>query len=192
MGSNLSSPKSMFLFAAVFEIVSIISKISNLAFLSIENYTLYAMQYSVQVEINYSIAQVAALLERGYDSKEWLPNLKAIHPIEGIPGQVNSTSKLILQAGNREIVMIETIIAKDLPHLITGRYELKGAINQVTNRFIDLGNNKTLMISEQTYTFRGAFRLLAWLRPDLFKKQSMNYLQQFKSYAEETLSTTTD
>ena len=146
------------------------------------------MQYSLQIEINQPFVQVAALFERGFSSKAWLPHLKVIQPIEGVVGEVNSKSKLIFQMGNREVTMIETILAKDLPHLISGRYELNGAINYVTNRLVDLGNERTLLVSEQTYHFKGTFRLLAWLRPDLFKKQSMAYLQQFKQYAEETLS----
>ncbi len=39
-------------------------------------------------------------------------------------------------------------------------------------------------MSEQEFNFTGFMKLVAWLMPGMFKKQSLKYQQDFKRFAE--------
>ncbi|HUM45393.1 MAG TPA: hypothetical protein PLD84_00600, partial [Chitinophagales bacterium] len=84
----------------------------------------------------------------------------------------------------REMEMIETITVRNLPHEFSGTYEVNGVLNIVRNKFLPVGNNKTKHISEQEFQFSGFMKVMGWLMPGVFKKQSMKYQQDFKTFAE--------
>jgi hypothetical protein len=54
------------------------------------------------------------------------------------------------------------------------------------NTFVALESNKTKLISEQEFQLSGFYKLLGWLFPNLFKKQSFKYLEAFKEFAEKS------
>lgn len=150
------------------------------------------MRYTLQIKIDRSIGEIGKLLHGSYKRKTWMPNLKSITAIQGQPGETNSRTKLIFQAGNRELIVIETITVNEFPDKIAGYYEMQGSVNHINNQFVDLNGKHTLLISEQCFELRGAKRLLAWVRPDIFRKQSMQHMEQFKKYIEGEIILTKD
>ncbi|MCY1660223.1 hypothetical protein [Chryseobacterium sp. SL1] len=88
--------------------------------------------------------------------------------------------------GKREIEMIETVTVRNLPDEFSGTYEAKGVFNIVRNKFISLPDNKTKYISEQEFRFNGFMKIIGFLMPSAFKKQSMQYLVDFKNFVEKS------
>jgi len=86
--------------------------------------------------------------------------------------------------GNREIEMIETVTVRNLPDEFSGTYEAKGVFNIVKNKFISLPDNRTKYVSEQEFQFKGFMKIIGFLMPSAFKKQSMQYLIDFKNFVE--------
>ena len=86
--------------------------------------------------------------------------------------------------GNREIEMIETITRRNLPEEFSGTYDAKGVHNIISNKFIELGPNKTKYLTESEFQFKGFMKLMGWLMPGAFKKQSQKFLEDFKAFAE--------
>ena len=86
--------------------------------------------------------------------------------------------------GKREIEMIETITRRNLPAEFHGTYEAKGVYNIQKNFFTALGENRTKWVSESEFKFSGMMKLMGWLMPGAFKKQSQKYLDDFKAFAE--------
>jgi len=84
--------------------------------------------------------------------------------------------------GKREIEMIETITVRNLPEVFSGTYEAKGVFNIVKNRFIPLLDNRTKFISQQEFHFKGFMKIIGFLMPNAFKKQTMKYLIDFKNF----------
>lgn len=142
------------------------------------------MKYSVEIEINKPIAKVIELFDNVDNMKEWMEGLQSYEHISGTAGQVGAKSKLMFKMGSREIEMIETITVRNLPAEFSGTYEAKGVFNIVRNKFQSIGENKTKYISEQEFQFGGFMKLIGFLMPGTFKKQSMKYLQDFKNFAE--------
>ncbi|MCB0465400.1 MAG: SRPBCC family protein [Aequorivita sp.] len=142
------------------------------------------MKYSVSITIDKPVDEVIALFDNVDNMKKWMKGLERFEPISGTPGEVGAKSRLEFKMGKREIEMIETITAKNLPEEFTGTYEAKGVFNIVKNSFEPLPDNKTKYSTEQEFQFKGFMKLFGLLMPGAFKKQSMKYLQDFKAFAE--------
>ena len=86
--------------------------------------------------------------------------------------------------GKREIEMIETVHVRDLPDRFDGTYDAKGVHNIIKNRFEEVDENTTRWLSEQEFHFKGFMKVMAWVMPGAFKKQTMLYLSRFRDWAE--------
>ena len=142
------------------------------------------MKYSVDIEINQPIDKVVELFDNPANMKEWMEGLISFEHISGTPGKVGAKSKLKFKTGKREMEMIETVTVRNLPHEFSGTYEAKGVHNIVTNKFISLSNNKTMLTNEQEFQFKGFMKIVAFLMQGAFKKQSLKYMTAFKTFAE--------
>jgi uncharacterized membrane protein len=143
------------------------------------------MKYTVEIVINKPLDQVIELFDNTDNMYEWMEGLQAFEHISGVPGQVGATSRLFFKIGKREFDMIEKITVRDLPHEFSGTYEVSGVFNLVKNKFEKLSENKTKYITENEFQFNGMFmKILAFLMPGAFKKQSIKYLEAFKKFAE--------
>ena len=142
------------------------------------------MKYSSEIEINLPVSKVVELFDNPENLKYWQPGLKSFEHISGTPGQPGAKSKLVFQMGSREIVMIETITVRNLPQEFSGTYEAPGVFNIVKNYFVSIDDDTTKYISEQEFQFKGMMKIMGWLMPGMFKKQSLDFLQKFKSFAE--------
>lgn len=142
------------------------------------------MKYSVSITIDKPVNEVVALFDNVDNMKKWMNGLESFEPLDGTPGEVGAKSRLRFKMGKREIEMIETITAKNLPEEFTGTYEAKGVFNIVRNSFEPLPGNKTKYTTEQEFQLKGFMKLMGLLMPGAFKKQSMKYLQDFKAFAE--------
>ena len=104
--------------------------------------------------------------------------------ISGTPGQPGAKSRLQYKMGKRDIEMIETVVVRNLPEEFSGTYETKGVYNKVNNKFVALDKTTTHWITDQEFQFTGMMKVMAWIMPGAFKKQSMKYLVYFKEFAE--------
>ena|SRR5688572_9564012 len=142
------------------------------------------MKFNTEIEINRPVEKVIQLFDNPDLMKEWQPGLVSFEHISGVAGQPGTKSKLRYKMGNREIDMVETILVRDLPREFSGTYEAKGVYNIVKNHFIPLGPGKTKYVCENEFRFKGFMKIIAFLMPGAFKKQSYKMQQDFKKFAE--------
>lgn len=142
------------------------------------------MKYTTEIEIDKPIDEVVALFDNADNLGKWMEGLQSFEHLSGEPGQVGAKSKLVFKMGKREIEMIETITVRNLPDEFSGTYEAKGVFNIVKNKFVPLSENRTKYISEQEFQFKGFMKIIGFLMPSAFKKQSVKYLKDFKEFAE--------
>ncbi|WP_394751118.1 SRPBCC family protein [Spongiimicrobium salis] len=144
------------------------------------------MKYSCTVDIDVGIAKVVSLWtdERYFD--QWQDGFQAIENLEGEPGAVGTTSRILFQQGKRKLELLETIVVNALPEQKKAFYEHSHMTNFQTSRFESLSENKTRYVSEVEYTeFRALIpKLMAKLFPGMFRKQSQKWMDQFKAFAE--------
>lgn len=142
------------------------------------------MKYSIETTISLPREKVIELFDNPDNLKHWMEGLISFEPVSGIPGQVGAKSKLTFQLGKRRMELIETITKRNLPDEFSGTYEANGVFNIQKNRFIVVDDKTTRYISETEFQFKGFMKILGFLMPGAFKKQSMKYLLDFKNFAE--------
>lgn len=142
------------------------------------------MKYTTEIEINQPIDKVIALFDNPDNMSKWMQGLQCFEHLSGKQGEVGAKSRLKFKMGKREIEMIETITVRNLPQEFSGTYEAKGVFNIVKNSFIKLSDSKTKYITENEFQFTGFMKVLGFLMPSAFKKQSYKYLLDFKNFAE--------
>lgn len=142
------------------------------------------MRYTHEIVIDLPRARVIELFDNPENMKQWQPGLESFEHLSGTPGQPGAKSRLIYKAGNREMEMIETVTVRNLPDEFSGTYEMKGGLSVVKNRFTALDAHRTKWDVENESQFSGMLKLMTWIMPGVFKKQSRELLEQFKAFAE--------
>lgn len=142
------------------------------------------MKYTVLIEINEQHAKVAELLITHENYPKWQQGFVSMEPIVGNSGEVGSKMKLSYKMGKREIEMVETLTEKDLPNSFATIYEAKNVWNLVRNVFKETNDNKTLIESRVEFQFKGFMKIIAFLMPRAFKKQTEKNFKDFKRFVE--------
>lgn len=145
----------------------------------------YIMKYTCEIKINRPIEKVIALFDNPDNLKKWMEGLEHFEHLSGEAGHPGAKSRLKFKMGKREMEMIETITVRNLPEEFSGTYEMNGVFNIVKNKFITVSENETKYVTEQEFRFQNTMmKLMGFLLPGMFKKQSMKYLESFKKFVE--------
>lgn len=144
------------------------------------------MKFTCAVEINAPITKVVELFDNTDNLKEWQQGFVSHEHVSGTPGAVGAKSKLTYNTGKRIIELTETITAKNLHSEMTALYEHSHMVNTMSNRFSPVSQHKTKMETIIEYTkFYGFMpKLMSILTPGTFKKQTQQWLENFKAFVE--------
>jgi len=143
------------------------------------------MKYTVSIDIDLPRERVVLLFDDRANYKRWMPGLKALERVSGVPGEVGAVTRLTFDHGGRELVMTETVALRQLPDRVDLVYETDGSRNPGAHRFIVLGPERTRY--EQDSGFESdklLFKLMALLMPGWFRKHTLKYMTAFKQFAE--------
>lgn len=142
------------------------------------------MKYTIEIQIDLPRSKVIQLFDSTENLMKWQKGLQSFDLISGEAGQEGAQSRLVYQMGGRRIEMTETITKRELPHEFHGVYETKGVKNVMENYFIDTGEN-TIWKAVSEFQFSAfPMKIMAWLMPSAFKKQTHQTMLDFKNFAE--------
>lgn len=140
----------------------------------------------MDINIDMPVDKVVELLNNPDNLYKWMDGLVSLEHLEGTPGRTGAKSKLKFKIGKREIGMIETIQISNLPEELNVEYHADGTQNRVIVSLEPLPGGKTKYITQQEFKFTGLFmKLMGFLMPGSFKKQSQKNLEAFKKFAEQ-------
>lgn len=144
------------------------------------------MKFTCTVTIDRPINEVVELMDNPDNLAHWQDGFVSYEHLSGTPGKPGAKAKLFYKMGAREMELIETLSEKNWPDIMSATYEHKHMTNTMTNRLTDLGGGKTKWEAELEYIKFNAFlpKMMAWLAPGMFKKQTQKWLDQFKAFAE--------
>ncbi len=143
------------------------------------------MKYTTEIIINLPRETVIAKMDHPENMKHWQRGLQGFEVLEGTPGKEGAKMKLDYLMGKRSMTLIETITKNNFPSEFHANYDTKGVHNIQRNFFHDLDGESTRWVSESEFHFSGILmKLMGFLMPGAFKKQSQKYLEDFKSFAE--------
>ena len=146
------------------------------------------MKYTVSITIDKPIDYVIEKFDDPDNLKHWQKGLQSFELTEGKEGEIGSKYLIKYKMGKREMDMVETIVERNLPENFAASYEAKGMWNLVDNHFSTNEAGGTLLTSHNTFKPKGFMKVMMFLMPGLFKKQSMKFLKAFKAFAEDGTS----
>ena len=142
------------------------------------------MKYTTEIVVDVPRDEFIKKMDDPDNMKHWQRGLIGYEQLSKIPGQEGAQTSLSYEMGKRKMDMVETIIKKNLPEEMHMTYDTKGVHNIQKNYFKDEGD-KTRWVSETEFQFSGfGMKLMGFLMPGAFKKQSLKYMQDFKAFAE--------
>ena len=144
------------------------------------------MKFTCEVLINKPLQEVAALMDNIENLKHWQDGYISHKHISGEPGKVGSITKLVYKQGKREFDLIETILVNNRPHEFTGQYVHTHMENNMENLFTAVDENTTKWVANiDYYKLNGIMiKVMVFIMPGMFKKQTQKWLNQFKTFAE--------
>lgn len=143
------------------------------------------MKYTCEITIDLPRDEMVKLLDNPENMKHWQRGLTGYKHLSGTPGQEGSQTELEYRMGRRHMLMVETIIKRNMPYEMHTTYDVKGVHNIQKNYFREVDPMRSQWVSESEFQFASlGMKLMGWIMPGAFKKQSMKYLQDFKRFAE--------
>ncbi|MFC3193484.1 SRPBCC family protein [Marinicella sediminis] len=144
------------------------------------------MKYQNTITVEVPISRFVELLDNPENMKHWQKGLQSYELLgDHEPGSVGAQMKLHFKMGKRDLTMIETVTISDFPQRFAGTYETKGVWNLVDNHFKENEQGHTVWIADCEFKFSGLMKVMSWFMPkSMFKKQSCQYLEDFKKFAE--------
>nr|WP_064570289.1 SRPBCC family protein [Gordonia sp. LAM0048] len=154
------------------------------------------MKYTNTIEVDLPRDRVARLLADPAHLPKWLRGMVIHEPVNGIHGQLGTTSRVVMQSGKREFECTETITRRDpvdlldIPDNAVVHFDREmlgpGMWSVVRDQLTPAGPEKTLWVSESEYRFDSLMmRMVGFLMPSTFRKQSQQHMQDFKAFAEQ-------
>ena len=143
------------------------------------------MNYTCEVVINLPRERVISLFDDPANLVKWQPGLVSFEPLTGVPGQPGARSRLTYRLGRRTIEMVETVTTRNLPREFSGTYATEGGCSTVRNEFHEETASRTRWLAHSEYRCDGLpMRLMSWLMPSAFRRQTQKFMDQFKAFAE--------
>lgn len=142
------------------------------------------MKYTCELVVNLPRQRMIEIFDNPDNMHKWQPGLVSFEHLSGEPGQPGATSKLRYDMNGRKVEMIETIVSRELPDIFTGTYDADGVHNIVENHFYVDGPASTRWVMDTEFQFSGFMRIASKLMGGVFRKQSMEFMQNFKEFAE--------
>lgn len=142
------------------------------------------MKYQLTLEIAVPREELARLYVDPKNWPSWQKNLVSYEVVSGENREAGSKIRLVNRFGKKEIEILETVEANDLPDVYTCTYEAPGAWNRVVNRFTPIGSDRTRWEFDSEFDCRGMLRIMSLLMPGMFRRSSLQEMQAFKTFAE--------
>jgi hypothetical protein len=149
------------------------------------------MKYSSEIVVNLPLKEFIKKFDNAENMKHWQRGLVSIEHISGEPGMVGAKMRLNYKIGKRKMEIIETITHSNFPYEFHGSYSAEGIVNIQENYFEEISNGNTKWTSINEFLpLKFMMRVMLWMMPKAFKKQTTLYLKDFKNFAEKGVSVT--
>jgi len=143
------------------------------------------MLYTTEIIVKVHLDVFVKKMNNIDNLKHWQRGLQSTEHLSGNPGDLGSKLKLNFKYDKRRMEIIETITKSDFPNEFCATYATKGMNNIQTNYFSETSDGFTKWTAINEFTpLNFPMRIMLFLMPKAFKKQSLKYMQDFKNFAE--------
>ena len=141
------------------------------------------MKSIVELDINARQARMAELFANPLNNPRWMDDLERVELISGEPGETGSVYRLVPKRGKMDFVA--TVLTRALPTKLKLALEGRRVSVLITDTFLRLSDDKTKLISEEVFTFKGAFgKVIGFLARKSIAAAHRRHMESFKRFAE--------
>ena len=142
------------------------------------------MKSVVELAINAPQAKLADLFADPENNTKWMDDIERYEPISGTAGMPGSKYRLVPKTGNT--IFVATVVARDLPNELTLILDASNVVVSVTDKFVALSSEKTKLISEEVFSFKGLFnKVFGFLAQRTIRNAHRRHMEAFKRFAED-------
>lgn len=142
------------------------------------------MKYSTEIKIKAPREEVVQKFQDPENLKYWQRGLLSYENISGDPGQEGSKTYARYQMGKREIDMTGTVTKNNLPQELHYTFDAEKVHNIQENFFSETPDGQTRWLSNNEFRFSGFMKLIGFFMPNSFRKQTLQYMEDFRNFAE--------
>ncbi|WP_298903542.1 SRPBCC family protein [uncultured Psychroserpens sp.] len=147
------------------------------------------MKYITEIKVKVPLDEFIKKMDNVENMKHWQRGLVSAEHISGNPGELGAKIKLRYKFGRRNMELIETITKRNFPNEFHANYTSKSVHNVQRNYFEKTSDGFTKWTSKSEFLpLNLVMRIMLFLMPSSFKKQTLKYMQDFKNFAEEGTS----
>ncbi len=143
------------------------------------------MRYEMTTDIMKPLEQVAKLFVDRNSFKHWQKELVAIRSLDGELNATGSQYEVEVRMGKHNLTMVETILDNSLPRYYKTEYRTGRDVNTLEFWFAEVSPQSTQLKVECVFICHSfLMKIMAFFMPGSFKKQTKQYLDAFKEFAE--------
>lgn len=147
------------------------------------------MQYVTEILIKKPISEVIKNLNSTDKLKHWQDALVSTEHISGVPRKLGAKTRLNYSFGRRKMEIIEIVTHQNFPDEYHVTYTTKGVRNIQGNFYKTTEDGFTKWISEnELQPTNLKMSMMLFFMPSVFKKQTKNYMTNFKNFVENGIS----
>jgi hypothetical protein len=141
------------------------------------------MKSVIELDINLRQAKVAELFTDPSINPKWMDDIERIEPISGELGEPGSVYRLVPKRG--KLVFVATVVTRELPTELRLSLDAPSVSVSVTGKLLKLSDQTTKLISEETFSFKGAVnKVFGFLAQAAIKGAHRRHMESFKRFAE--------
>jgi len=140
------------------------------------------MEYTVETTIQKPLQEVLEQYHQSSNYMKWMPGIKSYKNTKGTQREEGSKSVYEFTMNGRDFTIEETII-KNEGTAIIAKYVSNGTLNTQTTKFIPIDENTTRYKVQESFELKGFMKLIGFLMPSSFKKQTKEFVEAFRYFA---------
>jgi hypothetical protein len=142
------------------------------------------MRSIVELDIHVPQERLATLFADPENNMKWMDDLDRYEPVSGQPGMPGSKYRLVPKKG--KMVFVATVLSRDLPNESRLSLDASNVAVSITARFVALSPEKTRLISEEVFSFKGLVsKFFGFFAQAAIRKAHRRHMEGFKRFAEQ-------
>jgi hypothetical protein len=140
------------------------------------------MKSVVELDVSVPQRRLSELFLNSELSTEWMDDVERYEAISSEPGMPGSKYRLVPKSGS--MVFVATVISRSLPSEASLQLDTSSVTVSVTGRFVPLSPDRTRLLSEEVFRFKGLYnKLLCYLARGAITKAHRRHMEAFKRFA---------
>ncbi len=141
------------------------------------------MKYTIDTEINKPLDMVVTLFNDVDSFQKWMPGIVNHTILKGQSRNMGTQSIFTFKMGSKIFEMEETVLLNNQTEIVS-KFSANGILNTQRTLFSKIGEEKTLYQVNESFQLKGFIKIIGFLMPGSFKKQTKQFVDAFKEFVE--------